>query len=60
MKSGFYKEKFSQYLNFTEPIGSNDLVAEQEYTEKQHQNNELIKILHDGGMGYRKIARYLN
>ena len=41
-------------------IGSNDLIAEQEYTEQQHQNYELIKSLHDGGMGYRKIARYLN
>ena len=41
-------------------IGSNDLIAEQEYTEQQHQNYELIKSLHDGGMGYRKIAQYLN
>ena len=41
-------------------IGSNDLIAEQEYTEQQHQNYELIKSLHDRGMGYRKIAQYLN
>ena len=60
MKSAFFEEKFSQYLCFTVIIGSNDLIAEQEYTEKQHQNYELIKSLHDGGMGYRKIARYLN
>ena len=60
MKSAFLKEKFSQYLCFTLTIGSNDLVAEQEYTEQQHQNYELIKSLHDGGMGYRKIAKYLN
>ena len=56
MKSAFLKEKFSQYLCFTVTIGSNDLIAEQEYTEQQHQNYELIKSLHDGGMGYRKIA----
>ena len=41
-------------------IGSNDLIAGQEYTEQQHQNYELIKFLHDGGMGYRKIAKYIN
>ena len=59
-KSVFIEEKFSQYLCFTVTIGSNDLIAEQEYTEQQHQNYELIKSLHDGGMGYRKIAQYLN
>ena len=32
MKSAFLKEKFSQYLCFTVIIGSNDLIAEQEYT----------------------------
>ena len=60
VKSAFLKEKFSQYLCFTVTIGSNDLITEQEYTEQQHQNFELIKSLHDGGMGYRKIAQYLN
>ena len=60
MKSAFLKEKFSQYLCFTVTIGSNDLIAEQKYTKQQHQNYELIKSLHDRGMGYRKIAKYLN
>ena len=41
-------------------IGSYDLIPEQEYTEQQHQNYELIKSFHDRGMGYRKIAKYLN
>ena len=41
-------------------IGSNDLIAEQESTEQQHQNYELIKSLHDGGMGFWKIAQYLD
>ena len=41
-------------------IGSNDLIPEQEYSEQQHENYELIKSLHDGGMGYQKIANYLN
>ena len=60
MKSAFLKEKFSQYLCFTVTIGSYDLIAEQEYTEQQNQSYELIKSLHDRGMGYRKIAKYLN
>ena len=51
MKSVFLKEKFSQYLCFTLTIGSNDLIAEQEYTEQQHQNYELIKSLHDRSNG---------
>ena len=59
-KSVFIEEKFSQYLCFAVTIGSNDLIAEQEYTEQKHQNYELIKSLHDRGMGYRKIAKYLN
>ena len=59
MKSAFYEEKFS-YLCFTVTIGCNDLVADQEYTEQQNQNYEVIKILHDGGMGYQKIAQHLN
>ena len=60
MKSVFIEEKFSHYLSFTVTIDSNDLIAEQEYTEQQHQNYELIKSLHDGRMGYRKITQYLN
>ena len=60
MKSAFLKEKFSHYLCFTVTIGPNHLIAEQEYTEQQHQNYELIKSLYNRGMGYRKIAKYLN
>ena len=41
-------------------VGSNDLCAEQQYTEEQQRNHDLIKSLHDGGMGYRTIADYLN
>jgi hypothetical protein len=52
--------KFSQYLCFNIIIGSNDLCAEQKYTKQQQRNHDLIKSLHDGGMGYRKIADYLN
>ena len=40
--------KFSQYLCFNIIIGSNDLCAEQKYTEQQQRNHDLIKSLHDG------------
>ena len=59
-KSAQNSTKFSQYLCFNIIIGSNDLCAEQKYTEQQQRNHALIKSLHDGGMGYRKIADYLN
>ena len=60
MKSTFLEEKFSQYLCLTVTTGSNESIAEQEYTGQQHQNYELIKSLHDGGMRYWKIIQYLN
>ena len=60
MKSVQIGRGFSQYLCFSITVGSNNLTTEQEYTEQQHQNYKLIKSLHDGGMGYRKIADYLN
>ncbi len=41
-------------------IGSNDFCAEQQYTEQQQRNHDLIKSLHDSGMGYWRIADYLN
>ena len=52
--------EYAQYLCFNVIVGSNDLCAEQQYTEEQQRNHDLIKSLHDGGMGYRKIADYLN
>ena len=51
---------FSQYLCFNITIGSNELTSHQAYSEHQTLNYEMIKSLHDGGMGYRKIAQYLN
>ena len=59
-KSVFSDRGFTQYLCFNVIVGSNDLCAEQQYTEEQQRNHDLIKSLHDGGMGYRKIADYLN
>ena len=59
-KSAQNSTKFSQYLCFNVIIGSNDLCTEQQYTEQQQRNHALIKSLHNGGLGYRKIADYLN
>ena len=50
----------SQYLCFNITIGSNELISHQAYSEHQTLNYEMIKSLHDSGMGYRKIAKYLN
>ena len=59
-KSVFSEQGYSQYLCFNVIVGSNDLCVEQKYTEEQQRNHDLIKPLHDGGMGYRKISHYLN
>ena len=59
-KSVFSEQGYSQYLCFNVIVGSNDLCVEQKYTEEQQRNQDLIKSLNDGGMGYQKIANYLN
>ena len=33
---------------------------QEKYTPQQDELHDLVKSLHDGGMGYRKIAHYLN
>ena len=53
---GYFQEGYSQYLCFNVIIGSNNLIPEQE----QQENHDLIKLLYDKGIGYRKIAQYLN
>ena len=52
--------EFSRYLCFNVIVGSNDLCAEQQYSEEQQRNHDLIKSLHGGSMVYRKIVDYLN
>ena len=54
------EDGYSQYLCFNIIIGSNNLIPQKEYSDHQQQNHDLIKSLHDSGMGYRKIAQYLN
>ena len=53
--------KYSNYLCFTVSIRTNRLgIFQEKYTPQQDELHNLIKSLHDGGMGYRKIAYYLN
>ena len=59
-KSVFISDEYSQYLTFNVIIGSNNLTPHQEYSEQQQLNYDLIKSLHDSGLGYRKIANHLN
>ena len=59
-KSVFNSDEYSQYLTFNVIIGSNNLTTHQEYSEQQQSNYDLIKSLHDSGLGYRKIAHHLN
>ena len=59
-KSVFISDEYSQYLTFNVIIGSNNLTPHKEYSEQQQSNYDLIKSLHDSGLGYRKIAHHLN
>ena len=52
---------YSHYICFTISVRTNKLQHYQNrYTERQEETHSLIKFLHDGGMGYRKISHYLN
>jgi len=59
-KSDYFSDEFSQYLCFKVTFGSNNLTSHRELSPEQQQTHDLIKSLHDDGMGYRKIAKHLN
>ena len=59
-KSAYSLNGYSQYLCFNIIIGSNKLIPYKEYSKVQQQNYELIKELHESGLGYRRIAAHLN
>ncbi|SVB73460.1 uncharacterized protein METZ01_LOCUS226314, partial [marine metagenome] len=48
------------YLTFELDTQSNDLLYLQKYSKRQQILFDLISHLHDSGLGYRKISRYLN
>ena len=48
------------YLTFNITTQSNDLTFLSGYSENQEYLYTLIKELHDSGLSYRKITKYLN
>ena len=61
--SDYFSDDFSQYLCFRVSFGSNNLLSDYNSTnwsESQQKTHDLIKFLHDDGMGYRRISYYLN
>ena len=52
-------KRFNVYLNFTVTCRTNSLVHKREVTSRQEEIYELIKSLHDSGLGYRRIAKRL-
>ena len=60
--TGDLTSKYTFYLCFSVKYKTHKLVHYHnlKYSEKQKKLHDLIKSLHDGGMGYRKIAKLLN
>ena len=59
----YFSDEYKQYLCFSVKFSSFNLTHRrnrQNWTDAQQETHDLIKSLHDGGMGYRKIAQYLN
>ena len=59
--------KYSNYLCFVVSVQTNKLMSEYggkyggiEYTESQQQTRDIIKSLHECGLGQRRIAQHLN
>ena len=62
-KSVYFSDNYSQYLCFSVFCSTNKLVLERNkhlWSEEQQKTHDLIKSLHDSGMGYRKISYHLN
>ena len=49
--------RFNVYLNFTDTCRTNLMVYKRELTNRQEEICELIKSMHDSGLGYRLIAK---
>ena len=59
LSSSDLTNRFNVYLNFTVTCRTNSLVYKRELTSRQEEIYELIKSLHDSGLGYRRIAKRL-
>ena len=52
-------KRLNAYLDFTVTCRTNSLVYKRELTSRQEEIYELIKSLHESGLGYRRIAKRL-
>ena len=55
--------EYAYFLRFQITQRFNDLIIPynpRNWSEEQQETHDLIKSLHDGGLGYRKIAQHLN
>ena len=59
LRSRYLTKRFNVYLNFTVTCRTNSLVYKRELTKRQEEIYELIKSMHDSGLGYRRIAKRL-
>ena len=63
LNGDYFTEHWQQYLCFSVKFSSFNLTHRrnrQNWTDAQQEIHDLIKSLHNGGMGYRKIAKYPN
>ena len=63
LKSDYFSGEYYQYLCFSVFCSTNKLVSDRNkhlWFEEQQKTHDLIKSLHDYGMGYRKISQHLN
>ena len=65
VRNGLFSEEseYSNYLFFEVSTRFDNLLPEQNpsnYSAKQLETYRLIKSLHDNGMSYRRITKYLN
>ena len=63
MNRFFLSEEYKQYLTFSVEISTNTLITQYSkhlWSDEQEHTHNRIKSLHDGGKGYRTIAKLLN
>ncbi len=59
LSSRYLTKRFNVNLNFTVTCRTNSLVYKRELTNRQEEIYELIKSMHDSGLGYKSIAKRL-
>ena len=58
-----FEPKYANFLCFVVSVQTNKLISKRGgigYSKSQKETHDLIKSLHKSGLGYRKIANYLN